>query len=308
MDEGSYYERPDVRELLKIFENPVAPRKVTQRQFDYYDKELRAFAKLKWHEIEHGEYSNYLMDLAYVELQQDLFDYLFPALLAMWSDGLYARINQPNAEVDFYFALWKGNCLATMMPHERRVKVHQFMTCHLVNAIDTSLPSHEAPVSGMDDSASHSFFLDSFNALGQSVAIIEDAWNSLADVRTAGRARFWLLFASGLCFKEDQVPWIEPWTGDKGGGGVYLLSSHASIYVQGYEPVNLDFMRRTLDLKRLESLLQESMLAQIEPFEVERLKTCQGRIESVTSYVERKIQWFLENLGEPNLGGVLEEF
>src|SRR4051794_19956218 len=67
-----------------IFGDPRPPRTVWERQFDYCDADLRRLATTPYDRIDFADLWYYYHDLAYVELQPDLFDYLFPACLVDW--------------------------------------------------------------------------------------------------------------------------------------------------------------------------------------------------------------------------------
>jgi hypothetical protein len=61
-----------------IFSFPEPPQDVWERQFDYCEEELSRIARTPWEQFDFDDLWYYHHDLAYVELQPDLFNYLFP--------------------------------------------------------------------------------------------------------------------------------------------------------------------------------------------------------------------------------------
>ncbi|HET6644160.1 MAG TPA: hypothetical protein VFG65_01545 [Fimbriimonadales bacterium] len=229
-----FYDRPMVRRLQEIFGFPVAPGKVTEQQFDCLQRELEALARLQWHQIGARELSIYLMDLCYATLQQELFDYLFPAALILWWEGQLSRKGGPEGECDFYHAVDHGAALYKMMNVECRQHVYHWMIDAYMDGVDAWAGELRTTHLGPDAPNDLHGPLWSFNSLGKSVPILEDILERLMDVSTLGRAQWWLVFASGLIWRENECPAVPPWTPDGGGGGIYLLEEDSAIYDHGY--------------------------------------------------------------------------
>jgi len=64
-----------------IFNDPKLPEHIWQSQFDGFDEELQRLARTPYDEIDFSDLWYYHHDLAYVDLQPDLFAYLFPVCL-----------------------------------------------------------------------------------------------------------------------------------------------------------------------------------------------------------------------------------
>ena len=77
----AFYQRDEVRRLIKIFGKPKAPQTIYEDQFDGNQEKLEALASKRWHELDHTVFSPFIMDMVYIPLQGDLFMYLFPAIL-----------------------------------------------------------------------------------------------------------------------------------------------------------------------------------------------------------------------------------
>jgi hypothetical protein len=77
------------------------PRTVWQEQFDGFNEKLSDLAQMDWDRVPDDYLWYYFLDLAYVELQPDLFRHLFPTCLKrrpfLWRRRLLLRPDaRPN--------------------------------------------------------------------------------------------------------------------------------------------------------------------------------------------------------------------
>jgi hypothetical protein len=234
------------RRIAETFGNPCPPERVTEEQFDGQQQQLAALARKPWSEIAKQDVWYYQMDLAYVTpLQQDLFDYLFPAWLLMWREGHLSRMGGPYGETDFCHAVHHGKVFERMIAPDRRAQVYEWVADAYIEGVDGWGGSLDVNYSATGPDDLHGP-LWTFNALGQSMPIHSLFWDRLTTVETAGRAQWWLVFASGIAWKANECPFIPAWTKLGGGGGVYMTESGAGLYDIGYQPENLAFVRERL--------------------------------------------------------------
>lgn len=255
---ADFYERPMVARIKSVFDHPLPPRHVSQQQFDGAQDDLIRTAAKGWHEIDQSDYWHYLHDLCYSDLQQDLFDYLFPAFLIRWWEGQLNRLGGPESECDFYLAIDHGRVLTRMMSESRRRQVLAWIVDAYMEGVDAwSNKLSVAYIShGPDDLHGP---LWCFNALGQSVPVTQAILQQLADISTIGRAQWWLVLATGIAWNENECQAVPEWTPDRGGGGVYVTESAASIYRHGFLPENLEAIKSFLDYDRLRDMLERSV-------------------------------------------------
>ncbi|HEY0866776.1 MAG TPA: hypothetical protein VGE01_05340 [Fimbriimonas sp.] len=307
MQGKEFYERPLVRRLASIFSNSKPPEKVTEQQFDGFDNDLAATARKAWHEIDQEDYWHYLLDLAYVDLQPDLFDYLFPAFLIKWWEGLVSHYGGPASETDIYYAIDHGQVFEKMMDAGRREEIFAWMMDGYLDAVDSWSGCMNVVYESEGPNNLHGL-LWSFNALGQSVPILPQIWERLTQVETPGRAQWWLVLATGLAYLPNEAPAIPPWNRGTGGGGVYLTESEASIFDHGYLPSNLEFIRSHLTLEVVERMLEASVHILSNSSEVEWARTVLDRFREEREFVQARHRRFLMLLGEPDLGGVVDDY
>jgi hypothetical protein len=254
---AEFYERPMVARLKRIFGDPLPPRRVRQKQFDGAQADLIRTAAKPWHELDQLDYWRYLNDLCYVDLQQDLFDYLFPGFLVRWWEGQLNRLGGPGGVPDIYQAIDHGQLLARMMNEPRRQQVQDWMSDAYIEGVDAWSNNLSVVYNpeGPDDLHGP---LSSFHALGLSVPVTRVILRRLGEVSTIGRAQWWLVFATGIIWNENECPAVPKWTPDGGGGGVYLTATDASIYKHGYLGENLDAIKAFLDYDRLIQMIERS--------------------------------------------------
>lgn len=303
MDNG-YYDRPMVARLSEIFDHPKRPDKVYQNQFDDAQEALERTAKKEWHEIDQSDYWHYLLDLCYVDLQQDLFDYLFPAFLIRWWEGLVSRRGGPESECDFYRAIDHGNVLSEMMDRARRTEILEWMVDAYIEGVDSwgGKLSVDYDSEGPDNLHGP---LWSFNAIGQSIPITRQILDELDDVSTEGRAQWWLILATGLIWNEDQVDHVPPWDEVKGGGGIYITQSAAAIYDHGYIDENLATMRARITFETLvERLRASAKLLKTTPNGV-WAEDALFRLQQDPARIEARIDRLMHLLSLEYFGGAL---
>ena len=302
--ESDYYDRPMVRRLIEIFGEPKSPPVITEKQFDDWNEGLLITSKKSWHEINEDDYWHYLMDLRYVDLQQDLFDYVFPAFLIRWWEGQLMRTGGPASECDFYDAIDHGEVFRMMMDDTRRRMVYDWMIEGYIQGVDQwsgNLSTAYNP-NGPDNLHGP---LSSFHALGQSIPILPQILTKLMNIATEGRAQFWLVLATGIVWVENEVPYIPKLEPDAGGGGVYILFSATVIYDHGYLPENLEALRKGLTLE----FLLEAMLRGTEILSNPKQKDWAADVRTLLMTepitYKKRLDSFLNYLSQPNLGGVV---
>src|ERR1700691_3843006 len=87
---------------------------VRQERFDYSQEVLVRLARTD--KVDEGDFSYYFLDLAYSDLQPDLFRHVFPACLKYWYDTLM----RDDSAGEFHPALVEGQIPEKMLsPPER---------------------------------------------------------------------------------------------------------------------------------------------------------------------------------------------
>lgn len=208
-----------------IFDNPRRVLKVRQRQFDYFDEVLERLAATPLDQIDFADLWCYHHDLAHVELQQDLFDYLFPACLMDWRETLMNNQACSHGDSEFHYGIHHGDVLETMMAPERREAVFAFFRDAFLERLDAErgfvYAGSKTPAYG---------WIARFNSLGLVMPEIALLWRAWWLFETPGRAVAALQYCSGLMYFEDDNPLFPPWTQERGGGGPYIWMDDSMIF------------------------------------------------------------------------------
>jgi hypothetical protein len=291
-----------VTRLIEIFDNPIPPKTISEEQFDNAQEELIKTARKVWHEIDQEDYWHYLMDLKYVDLQQDLFDYLFPAFLIRWWEGLLNGSGGPDSETDFYAAVDGGNIFTQMMSESRRQKVFEWMTDAYLESVD-SYSDQAVLEQKAVGSNTLEWPLGAFNAIGQSVPITKSILTKLADVSNIGRAQWWLVLASGIIWKNGLCPHMPGCNSSDKFSGISINYTLASIYDHGYREENLRAITNFVTYELLLAMLKESLQVLTNtPFE-EWSQRVLEKASAEPELIASRIDHVLSFYALPELGG-----
>ena len=168
----------------RILGDPQPPRRVWERQFDYCDDDLRRLARTPHDRIVFSDLWYYYHDLTYVELQPDLFDYLFPVCLMDWHQTLMANAPCSHGNSEFHHGLHRGNVLEKMVTPERRDAIHEFFRDSFSERLDAErgfiYVGSKTPAYG---------WIHRFNSLGVVIPRIDLLWDSWWSLETPGSGR-----------------------------------------------------------------------------------------------------------------------
>jgi len=200
-----------------IFGNPEPPDDVWEQQFDDINRVLRRLARTPYDEIDFSDLSDYYHDLAYVELQPDLFEYLFPVCLMDWHDTLMKNEECSHGEPDFHYGVHCGKVFEKMLSPQQQHEVVEFLRDSFLERLDNKrgflCEGRNAPALG---------WISRFNSFGLILPRIDALWDSWWTLETPGRAVAALEYCSGLMYLEWGNPLFEPWTRERRGRSMSL--------------------------------------------------------------------------------------
>lgn len=217
-----------------IFGNPQPPRQVWERQFDNFDHELQRLAGTPYDQIDSSDLWYYYLDLAYVELQPDLFAYLFPVCLMDWHRTLMQSEPCSHGDSEFHYGVHRGNVFEKMVTSEQRQAIYEFFWDSFLERLDAErgfvYSGSKTPAYG---------WIFRFNSIGIIMPLTELLWTSWWSLDTPGRAVAALQYCSGLMYRDENNPLFGTWTRDHGGGGPYLWENDSNIHDAGWMKDNL---------------------------------------------------------------------
>lgn len=237
-----------------IFGSPEAPQTITERQFDGFDDDLARIARTPWERFQFSDLWYYHHDLAYSELQRDLFAYLFPVCLMDWQDTLLRNESCSHGDSEFHYGVRRGQVFEKMLTPTQRVQVFEFFRDGMLDRLDAErgfdCKGWHAPAHG---------WLYRMNSLGF-VMPMAPVWDAWADLSSPGAAVAWLEYASGLMYGDGENPIFGEWTREAGGGGPYLWEDDSHIYDTGWPPENIQVLRDRLTPRAVANLLRRAVV------------------------------------------------
>jgi len=279
-----------------IFGDPSPPSNVWESQFDGFDDDLRRVAQMPWQTIPDADLWYYIHDLAYVELQPDLFAYLFPVCLNFWYRSLLDNRDCAVGDAEFHYALYRGQVLEKQVTPLQREHIYQFFIDGFLDCIDT-----ERGFQGLGHQDSTRIvcgWIYRFNSLGVVAPLIEPLWTAWWNMNTPGQAAAALIYLSGLMYRRGESPLFAPRV-KKRGQEPSLWVNDSSIFDQGWLPVNLEFFRRSLTIDYLRDKVHEACVRLADEPEAELANRISADFDILHTDVEIRIAYLLERLAAP---------
>jgi hypothetical protein len=235
--------RIDWHRAREIFRFPNPPEQVWEQQFDHDDTALRRMAATHWEDFNFDDLWYYHHDLAYVPLQPELFNYLFPICLMDWHLTLQENRGCQHGDSEFHYGVRRGNVFERMLTPARRQLVVEFFRDSFLERLDQErgfvYRGANTPAYGWMAR------LCSLGVIMPQISLLWEAWWSL---ESPGRAVAALQYCSGLMYFDGENPLFEMWSPDTGGGGPYLWENDSMIFDANWLPENVAFMSKTLTL------------------------------------------------------------
>lgn len=240
------------KRLKAIFGNPKPVEHVTQHQFDYNDYKLKELALTKHEEIDFGDMWYYHHDLCYVELQPELFNYLFPVCLMDWHRSLLANDACSHGDSEFHRAIITGNVLEKMLTSTRRDAVNRVFVDSMLFRLD------QERFLGWDHGRSTAYgWITRLNSLGMFFDQLPEIWLQWWKVESVGHALCIMEYCSALMyfyFENPVIPQIEGWSR----GGPYLWVNDSQMCDRGWSEENIGFLKGFLTLDRVKATVAKA--------------------------------------------------
>jgi hypothetical protein len=280
--------------LRRIFDNPKSPAKVWERQFDYCDKALAKLARTPWEEIEFSELWNYYHDLACVELQPELFTYLFPVCLMDWHETLLKNVSCSHGDSEFHYGVYQGRVFEKMLTMEQRMRIFEFFRDSFLTRLDQERGFVQISAYG---------WMCRFNSLGGVMPRIDWLWEAWWSLSTPGRAVAAIQYISGLMYFEGQNPLFGKWNPEFGGGGPCLWANDTLIPEMKWLPENISFLRETLNTDFVVDKLREAVTILSGEPEHARAKQVENDLSEYLEIIQNRVKELPSLLLDPRADG-----
>ena len=162
--------------MVNVLGPAPKPEIVWQEQFDRNDEVLREMARLDWDQIgATGHLGSYHEDLAFVDLQPDLFRHVFPACLKLW----YETLSRDEANTSsFHVGLMYGQIIETMLSESERRSLYNFFADGFMDRIEAErgFVYHQSKTIMISSGKSANAWIYRFNTLGIIAPVIRQIW------------------------------------------------------------------------------------------------------------------------------------
>ena len=271
--------------VRSIFGYPPPPKEVWEKQFDYCDDDLQRLAKTPWEEIDFSDLWYYHHDLAYSDLQPEVFAYLFPVCLMDWHETLLQNTSCSHGDSEFHYGVHSGRIFEKMVTAEQYAEIVEFFRDSFLIRLDKErgfvYEGSKTPAYG---------WIQRLNSFGIILPEIDVLWNAWWSLDTPGRAVAAIQYCSGLMYYEGENPLFAKWTPEYGGGGPYLWENDSMFHSEGWMADNLKFLRETLNTTFvIDRMSVAAQLLKNEP-ECELARRVQGDLESRLEIIESRVQ------------------
>jgi hypothetical protein len=183
------------------------PSQVWEEQFDGHNRELAELAQMDWDKVPDEHFWYYFHDLAYVDLQADLFRHMFPACLKYWYETFMRDTDTSRGDAEFHYGLAQGRIIEKMLSEPERRRLHDFFRDGYLDRIGIQ---DAFPRSGKEQSAHGWIFR--LNSLAMVAPIVGEIWEAWWMLDSTGKAYCAAMYASGLVYATGENPLYGAWT------------------------------------------------------------------------------------------------
>jgi hypothetical protein len=275
-----------------IFGNAPPLTTIWEAQFDYFELELQRLAHTPYQKIDFSDLWYYHHDLAYVELQPELFNYLFPVCLMDWHQSLMDNKPCSHGDSEFHYGVHQGNVFDKMMTAAQREAVYEFFRDSFLERLDL-----ERGFAEIRNGSPTFCWIGRFNSLGVIMPRIEWIWNAWWTLETPGRAVAALQYCSCLMYFEGENPLFEIWKGVSP-----PLWTNDSLFGggAGWREENIAFLSASLTTDFVVSKVEKATARlELEPGG-EKARRLQADLPQCRPLIEERIKELLLRLRNPS--------
>jgi hypothetical protein len=290
--------RVTTKRIRSIFGNaePFAGE-VWETQFDGFNDELADLARTPWDQLPDKNFWVYFHDLTYMPLQPEVFNYLFPACLAMAHQRLIAGLDGcGQGDSDFMRALVKGNWMSACTSEEV-AEVHQLLIDSWLDRLELQRGWNEwhTESSNFQDLPMRCNWLRRFNTLGLFLPDIRPLWKAWWSLPHPGAAVAVLEYSLGLAWPES-ADWsseiVSPMS-------IYPYSEFdAQVFDKGWPERILQVLADDLTVDFIVSKAIDAADLLIREPEYEGALQVVEHVEAQGSLIEERIPVLLSNLSD----------
>jgi hypothetical protein len=287
--------------MIDVLGKAPKPTKVWEKQFDDFNAELAEMAQMDWDKIPEEYLWYYFHDLAYVELQPDLFRHVFPTCLKYWYETLMRNDSAERGDSDFHYAIMRGNFIQKLLTNFEKTKLYNYFCDGLIDRIEAQTSFKHDPSMGKGAWRGQNSWIYRFNTLGIVAPVTQQIWENWWKLDHPGKAFCAVMYFSGLMYLNGENPIYDAWTRDKGGGGPYLTEIDASIFDWAWREDNHRYLRNTLSVEYVLQKLEQAADMFHNPEDLKIVTQIISDAKARTDIIEIRIGDLIENLAKLQL-------
>lgn len=271
---------------------PQAPKSIWQKPFDYIPGHCERI-------VENGSNANtsdlaeYFLDYQYMEVQHDLFSYVLPIAMELWSDKLLS--DQPTWVFE---GMWQAFEERPPYPDYLSDEQYAALNNHFVRTILLRM-AKENSLSFQGSGASPYEWISQLASMIYLFPVAEQIWNHWWAVKEEWQAVCGLQWWSGFMYDRNESPIFGAYTGAHGGGNCTPYET-AHLKFRRANADNAAFLKGKLNLK----LAKAQILKCCNRLETPTLKRVGSQIrldlEYQSTVLEERIPKFIHLLEMEN--------
>lgn len=278
----------------EIFGNAQPPKVVHERQFDGFDEQLRRLARTPYKQMDFSDLWYYHHDLAHVELQPDLFAYLFPACFMDWHQSLMRNEACSHGDSEFHHGMRRGEVFEKMMTPDQRNSVFEFFTDSFVERWDS-----ERGFTTIRNRAPTAAWIDRFNSVGLIMPRIDLLWDAWWSLETPGRAVAAIQYCSGLMYFDGDNPIFHALNGISPN----LWKNDSYVYDVGWLDENVEFLKKGLTVDFVTKAVMNAAARLTGEPEWEKAHRLENELSTCRELIELRVNELPQLLSAPNPDG-----
>ena len=150
-----------------------------------------------------------------MDLQKDLFNYLFPVCLNYWYQSLLRSESAECGDAELHYAIHRGNILNKMTTKAQTKEIYSFFHDGFMDRVKLErgfkYSGEKTPAYGL---------LYRFNSIGFIAPIIRAVWSTWWNMDHPGKAVSAIKYASGLIYPKGDNPIFGEWIFSEGGAAL----------------------------------------------------------------------------------------
>lgn len=269
--------------LLKALGNPLPPKEVWQKPFDYIPGHCERIVE-RGSEASLSDLNEYFLDYQYMDVQRDLFAFVLPIAVEKWAHSVMAG-DDPLPEM--FQALDRRPLYPEYLTEKQFSALGSYMASILRDRMkmESKLSfrgSGASPYSWTQQLANLTYFFPVLDVIWEEWFLVDEIWKAICGLQ------WW----SGFLYDHNSSPLFGPYSREHGGGNICPFeTSHLQYKCANSE--NVEFLNESLNSDVAQDLIHECCDALMGTSHEMIADVMRLDLESQTETLDSNIQNFL---------------